>query len=84
MRALQGHPESGKLWEKHINNIHFSDELNFKTPTHDQTIYKTIYKGKIVFLLQQVDDFALACKDESTAIDIYGIIGRSLRLEKEM
>ena len=67
----QGHPESGKLWEKHINNIMFSDELNFKTTTHDQTIYKTIYKGKLVFLLSQVDDFAIACKEEATAIDIY-------------
>jgi len=30
-----------------------------------------------------VDDFALACKEEATAIEIYDIIGRSLRLEKE-
>ena len=50
LRALQGHPKSGKLWEKHINNILFSDELNFKTTTHDRTIYKTVYKGKLVFL----------------------------------
>jgi len=62
-----------------INNILFSHEFNFKTTTHDQTIYKTIYKGKIGFLLRQVDDFALACKeDESTTIDIYGH-----QLEKE-
>ena len=83
MRALQVHPESGKLWEKHINNILFSDELNFKTTTRDWTIYKTIHKGKIVFLLRQVDAFALACKEESTAKEIYDIISRSLRLEKE-
>ena len=83
MRALQVHPESGKLWEKHINNILFSDELNFKTTTHDRTIYKTIYEWKIVFLFRQVDDFALAFKEESTAKEIYDIISRSLRLEKE-
>ena len=46
-------------------------------------IYKTVYTGKLVFLLQQVDDFALACKEEATAKEIYDIIGRSLRLEKE-
>ena len=38
MRALQGHPESGRLWEKHINNVLFSKELNFKTTTHDRTM----------------------------------------------
>ena len=83
MRALQGHPESSKLWEKHINNIMFSNEHNFKTTTHDWTIYKTIYKGNIVFLLRQVNNFALACKQESTAKESYNVIGRSLRLEKE-
>ena len=82
MRARQGHPESGKLWEKHINNILFSKERNFKTTTHDQTIYKTIYKGKLVFLLWQVDNFALAC-NKSTTKEIYNIIDHILRLEKE-
>ena len=28
-RALQGHPESGRLWELHINKILSSPELNF-------------------------------------------------------
>ena len=39
LHALQGHPESGKLWEKMINKILFSKELNFKCTTHDRTIY---------------------------------------------
>ena len=37
--ALQGHPESGKLWERHINNILMSPTFNFKHTTHDCTIY---------------------------------------------
>ena len=49
MRARQGHPESGKLWEKHINNILFSKERNFKTTTHNQTIYKTISTRESLF-----------------------------------
>ena len=36
--ALQGHPESGKLWERHINNILMGPELNFKHTTHDRII----------------------------------------------
>ena len=31
--ALQGHPESGKLWEKHISKI--LSKLKFKCMTHD-------------------------------------------------
>ena len=37
-RALQGHPESGQLWDIHINKILQSPELLFKATTHDQTI----------------------------------------------
>ena len=58
-RALQGHPESGRLWEIHINRILQSPELFFKTTTHDWTIYTATFDGEKVFLLQQVDDFAL-------------------------
>ena len=50
-RALQGHPESGQLWEIHINKILQSPELGFRTTTHDQTIYKAIFEGKQVYLL---------------------------------
>ena len=40
LHALQGHPESGKLWERHINNFLMGLELNFKHTTHDRTIYQ--------------------------------------------
>ena len=51
LRALQGHPESGKLWERHINNILMSPDLNFKHTTYDRTIYHTTFKGNKVLLL---------------------------------
>ena len=66
-----------------MNQILFSDELGFKTTTHDRTIYTTTFKGEKVFVLRQVDDFALACKNESTAKEIYDIIGRRLKLPNE-
>jgi hypothetical protein len=31
LHALQGHPESGKLWKEHINNILTLPELNFQS-----------------------------------------------------
>ena len=83
LRALQGSPESGRLWEAHCNKTIMSEPLNFKTTTHDKTIYYTEYKGETIYMLRQVDDFSLACDDESTAIEIYGIIGAKLRLPKE-
>ena len=40
-------------------------------------------KENSFFVLHQVDDFALACKNESTAKEIYDIIGRRLQLPNE-
>ena len=74
--ALQGHPESGRLWEEHINSILHSPELGFKSTIHDRCIYQANFKGTKVLLLRQVDDFSLAAPSESIAIEIYNIIGR--------
>jgi Reverse transcriptase (RNA-dependent DNA polymerase) len=81
--ALQGHPESGRLWMEHIDRILCSPPLNFRSTTHDQTIYQTSYNGETVLLLRQVDDFALACTTESTAQDIYNVIGTAMQLPGE-
>ena len=67
LRALQGHPESGKLWERHINNILMSPTLNFKHTTHDHTIYQTTFKSNKVLLFQMVDDLLVQCEHEDTA-----------------
>ena len=83
LRALQGHPESGRLWEMHINKILTSPELDFKTTTHDKTIYKGTFDGETVYLLRQVDDFAMACTNLDLANKIYDIIGQKLQLPKE-
>ena len=62
LRALQEHPESGKLWEQHINNILMSQTFNFKHTTHDRTIYQTTFKGNKVLLIQMVDKMLLQCE----------------------
>jgi hypothetical protein len=81
--ALQGHPESGGLWERHINSILSCPELGFKSTVHDKCVYSTVFEGNKILLLQQVDDFSLACKSEDIAIKIYDIIGKLLRLDYE-
>jgi hypothetical protein len=82
-RALQGHPESGVCWEKHINAILNDSTLNFKSTTHERNIYQATIKGQRVLLLCQVDDFALACADPAIAVYVYEHIGLKLRLPKE-
>ena len=81
LHALQGHPESGRLWEEHINMILKSPELGFHHTTHDRCIYSTTFEGEPVLLLRQVDDFAIACSNENIAKRIYDIIGDHLKLE---
>ena len=78
-KALQGHPESPRLWHQHIHNILIKDE-GFKCCTHEPCLYfkreeqtKTednpeVYTKKtandgFVLVLRQVDDFSF---DKST------------------
>ena len=83
LRALQGHPESGKLWERHINNILLGPALDFMHTTHDRTIYQTTFNGNKVLLLSMVDDLLIQCEHEDTAKAIYKLIGLALQLENE-
>ena len=52
LHCLQGHLESCKINERHINQILSSKELNFKATVHDCCIYQTTYKGHKIFLLR--------------------------------
>jgi hypothetical protein len=83
LHALQGHPESGRLWEHYINAILSSSELVFSTTTHDRCIYTATFDNTKVLLLRQVDDFCLAAPSESFARQIFGIIGRKLQQPNE-
>ncbi|KAG7359997.1 reverse transcriptase RNA-dependent DNA polymerase [Nitzschia inconspicua] len=83
LHALQGHPESGRLWETYINKILSLPELSFRSTTHDRTIYSGVFEGEPILLLRQVDDFALACRRESTAKAVYDFIGKALQQPNE-
>ena len=81
--ALQGHPEAGLLWEKHINHILQKPDLNFKPTTHERNLYTATFNGVPVLLARQVDDFALAAPNEHIAKHVYDLIGSYLKLPKE-
>ena len=83
LHAHQGHPESGRLWEQHIDSILASPELGFKSTTHARNIYRAVINGHPILLLRQVDDFAIACEHEDTAKHICSILGTKLQLPNE-
>jgi len=65
LQALQGHPEAARLWEEHISAI--LDGTGFKNATHEKNIHTGKFCGEKVLPVHQVDDFALGCRQESTA-----------------
>lgn len=63
-RALQGHPESARLWEKHIDEL--LRKMGLTPSIHEPCLYSGYYKGQHVLFLRQVDDFAISAANPST------------------
>jgi hypothetical protein len=66
--ALQGHPESGYLWELTINSILTS--LGFSSTTHERNLYRATIQDSLVLVCRQVDDLAIACSTPNVADDL--------------
>ncbi len=56
LSAMQGHPESPRLWEKHADVI--LRELGLTPTTHEPCLYSGIIADRRVIFKQQVNDFA--------------------------
>jgi hypothetical protein len=85
LHALQGHPESGKLWERLIIIILLSKSFVFvTTTTRDKSIYRGSFLGVPILLLRQVDDFLLPAPDETVALAFYQRVGEELQLPGEV
>ncbi len=65
LSAMQGHPESPCLWDKHADAI--LRELGLTPTVHEPCLYNGVINGSCVLFLQQVDDFAIATLDPKTA-----------------
>jgi hypothetical protein len=74
LRAIQGHPEAGRLWQELILSILLGPPLNFKTTTHERNLYCGTLDGKLVLVCRQVDDFAIGCACVKTAERLIEII----------
>jgi hypothetical protein len=58
LSAMQDHPESLHLWEKHADAI--LQELGLTPTMHKPCLYTGVFNCKQVVFLQQVNDFAIA------------------------
>ena len=63
--ALQGHPESPRLWAKLIHTI--LTKMHFKSCAHEPCLYVHKYSKTPVYFLRQVDDFAVAAHSKEYA-----------------
>ena len=79
-KALQGHPESPRLWATLIHNI-LTKELGLVSTTHEQCLYQGTFKGKEVLFLRQVDDFACGAAEDETASALIRAINKRMKIE---
>lgn len=76
LSAMQGHPESPRLWEKHADKI--LRELGLRPTVHEPCLYSGIINGERVLFKRQVDDFAVATDTEATANILFDMIDEKL------
>ena len=61
--ALQGHPESPRLWDKYISKILIND-FEFKSCTHESCLYYKMEKdNNLTLIVRVVDDLIICHKD---------------------
>ena len=78
LSAMQGHPESPRLWEKHADKILRDIGL---TPTiHEPCLYSGTFNNQRVLFMRQVDNFAIAAKDTTTSDLIMDLIDERLSI----
>jgi hypothetical protein len=65
LSAMQGHPESPYLWEKHADTI--LRNIGLIPTVHELCLYLGIIDGKQIIFKCQVDYFAIAAPDEQMA-----------------
>jgi hypothetical protein len=78
LSAMQGHPESPCLWEKHADAI--LRDCGLTPTTHEPCLYLGLIDGKRVLFMRQVDDFAVASPDERTASILLDMIDDKLTI----
>eukprot|EP00804_Cyclotella_cryptica_P017245 CCRYP_016804-RA/>CCRYP_016804-RA protein AED:0.21 eAED:0.21 QI:0/0/0/1/1/1/3/0/813 len=78
LAAMQGHPESPRLWEKHIDKI--LEMLHFVATVHEPCPYRGVVDSQHVIFKRQVDDFAVAMTSKHIANLIFDAIDNKLSM----
>ena len=78
LSAMQGHPESPRLWEKHADAI--LRECGLVPTVHEPCLYSGMINGQRVIFKRQVDDFAIAAPNEHTANVLFDMIDDKLTI----
>ena len=78
--ALQGHPESPRLWATLINGILVND-FNLTPSTHEPCLYSGMFEGAKILFLRQTDDFAIARSNESVARNLINDVNSKMTVD---
>ena len=72
LAAIQGHPESPRLWEKYANKI--IRDLGLKPTVYEPCLYSGVVEGERVLFKRQVDDFEIVNSSEHIASILFDTI----------
>lgn len=76
--AIQGHPESPRLWEQLMDKI--LRDTGLQPTRHEPCLYQGYINNNYTLFLRQVDDFAIAVPNEETAAYVIKQINEKLNL----
>jgi hypothetical protein len=78
LSAMQGHPESPWLWEKHANTI--LHKLCLTPIVHEPCLYSSVIASQRIIFECQVNDFAIAALDQRTANILLDMLNEKLTM----
>ncbi len=78
LSAMQGHPESPRLWEKHPDKI--LREIGLTPRVHEPCLYSGTINSQRILFMRQVDNFAIAAPDEHTSEILMDLIDDKLKI----
>lgn len=76
--SLQGHPDSGEVWQNKINEVISS--YDFQSTTHEPCLYRGNFHGCDILLCRQVDDMLIAGGDTKVVQDFAKDISTKLKV----
>jgi hypothetical protein len=76
--SLQGHPDSGEIWQTRVNEV--LESYKFQTTTHEPCLYRGIFRKKQILICRQVDDMLIAGEDICIVKEFAGEISKHLKV----